>query len=173
MRLFIVINLSEDTRGRLLTLRDELRSYSRQGNFSLPENLHLTLAFLGECDARQTTAIKAVMDVISFESFEMMIERIGRFKREGGDVWWAGIRDNKILFNLQQNLTAGLRARDFILDKRKYSPHITLGREVISEASPRQIDPFGETVSNIELMKSERIGGKLTYTAIYKKGAKT
>jgi hypothetical protein len=32
---------------------------------------------------------------------------------------------------------------------------------------PQQIEPFGETVASIELMKSERINGKLTYTSIY------
>ena len=35
-----------DTRSRLLALRDELSSRSKRGNFSLPENIHLTLAFL-------------------------------------------------------------------------------------------------------------------------------
>ncbi len=57
------------------------------------------------------------------------------------------------------------------MDGRKYSPHITLGREVVTDAAPWQIEPFGETVTGIDLMKSERIGGKLTYTAIYSKGA--
>jgi 2'-5' RNA ligase len=48
MRLFITINFNDDTRSRLLALRDELRGKSKHGRFTLPENLHLTLAFIGE-----------------------------------------------------------------------------------------------------------------------------
>ena len=58
------------------------------------------------------------------------------------------------------------------MDGRKYNPHITLGREVVTDVSPWRIEPFGETVTSVELMKSERIDGKLTYTAIFSKGAK-
>ena len=50
-----------------------------------------------------------------------------------------------------------------------YSLPITIGREVVMKAEPWQTPPFGETVTKIELMKSERINGKLTYTAIYER----
>lgn len=43
------------------------------------------------------------------------------------------------------------------------------GYEIVANPSPvTDLEPFGESVESIELMKSERIGGKLTYTAIYK-----
>jgi len=173
MRLFIAVNFGMDTISKLISLRDELRSGSARGNFSLPENLHLTLAFLGECGEKQADYIKAVMDAAEFPAFGLTIERTGRFRRDGGDIWWAGVRDNKILLDLQKNLADGLRAKGFELDSRRYSPHITLGREVvtIAETAPRQVEPFGETVSKIELMKSERINGKLVYTAVYYKEA--
>ena len=167
MRLFIAINFNPDTRARLLALRDELRSRSERGNFSLPENLHLTLAFLGECDAKQTAAAKSAMDAVSFKPFDVHIERVGRFKRNGGDIWWAGLRGSKPLMDLQRELTERLIGAGFALEKREYKPHVTLGREVVTDAAPWQIEPFGETVSGIDLMKSERIAGKLTYTAIH------
>jgi 2'-5' RNA ligase len=169
MRLFIAINFNETTKQELLALSDELRGASSSGRFSLPENLHLTLVFLGECDGKQTTAAKSILDAIVFEPFDITIDCVGRFKRDGGDIWWAGVRENKILSDLQRTLTAGLCSNGFTCDKRKYSPHITLGREIITRANPRQIKPFGETVTNIDLMKSERIGGKLTYTSIYQR----
>ena len=168
MRLFFAINFSNETRARLLALRDELRLHSERGRFSLPENLHLTLAFLGECDAKQTGAAKSALDMTDFEQFELIIERIGRFRRNGGDIWWAGVQASKPLIDLQRGLTDRLIDTGFSLEKRKYSPHITLGREVVTDAVPRQLTSFGETVTSVELMKSERIGGKLTYTAIYK-----
>ena len=169
MRLFIAINFNNETKTGLVAIRDELRSRSARGNFSLSENLHLTLAFLGECDAKQTAVAKAAIDAINFEPFDIMIERIGRFKRDGGDIWWAGVKESKALLDLQRDLTDKLIAAGFELEKRKYSPHITLGREVVTEAVPWQIKPFGETAHKIDLMKSERISVKLTYTSIYQR----
>ena len=167
MRLFIAINFGPGTRGRLLALRDELRGRSSGGNFSEPENIHLTLVFLGECDAKQTSAVKSVMDAISFEPFDISIARIGRFSRRGGDTWWVGVQESGPLSALQRSLVNGLRGEGFAVDEREYRPHITLGREVVTAERPRELEPFGEIVTSIDLMKSERIRGKLTYTAIY------
>ena len=170
MRLFIAINFNSDTKSQLLALRDELRAHSSRGNFSLPENLHLTLAFLGECDARRSTAAKAAMGSVRFEPFSLTIECVGRFRRDGGDIFWAGVRENKALLDLQRELTEKLVAASFSIDKRRYSPHVTLGREVVTEWTPHRIEAFGETVSSIELMKSERLQGNLTYSAIHTMG---
>ena len=171
MRLFIAINFNNSTKNKLLSLCDELRSHSERGRFSLPENLHLTLAFLSECNPKQTAAVKSAMDYINFKHFDITIESMGRFKRNGGDIWWAGIGENQALIELQRSLTDKLNSAGFSLEKRKYNPHITLAREVITDLQPQGIEPFGETVSSVELMKSERIGGKLTYTPIYQKTA--
>jgi len=167
MRLFVAINFMPGTISRLAALRDELRAISRGGNFTLTENLHLTLVFLGDCDERQVKVARTAIDGTNFAPFDLMIESIGKFKRDGGDLWWAGARENKPLMDLQCSLTDNLSAVGFVLEKRKFSPHITLGRKVISNAAPHQIDPFGETVTRIDLMKSEHIGSRLTYTTIH------
>ena len=169
MRLFIAINFNSEIKSRLLALLGELRSHSKRGNFSLPENLHLTLVFLGECDTKQTASAKASIDILNFVPFDLLIERIGRFERNSGDIWWVGVRENRALLEMQINLTNKLIAAGFELDKRKYIPHITLGREIATDIVPWKIEPFGETISSIELMKSERVQGKLTYTAIHTK----
>ena len=171
MRLFTAINFSAETKNGLVDLCDELRAASNRGRFTLPENLHLTLAFLGECDSKQTAAAKSAMDAVAFEPFELAIDCVGRFKRNSGDIWWAGLHENKTLLELHQNLTERLRNVGLRFDERKFSPHITLGREIITKIQPWQIEPFGETVTKIELMKSERVGGKLTYTALYSRGS--
>lgn len=170
MHLFIAINFDDTTRSQLLSLRDELQGKSKCGNFTIPENLHLTLVFLGECNTTQTITIKSVMDSVAAEPFDITVDRIGRFRRSGGDIWWAGMQESSALAALQKSLTDKLIAKGFILEKRKYKPHITLGREIVTHARPQKIEPFGETVSGIELMKSERIKGILTYTAIHSRG---
>ena len=171
MRLFIAINFNTDTRSRLLAMRDELSSRSQRGNFTALENLHLTLAFIGEVNPKKLDTVKAIMDTVTFEPFTATIERLGTFSR--GTLWWAGLREDKPLMDLQSEVEHKLALGGFEMDGRKYSPHITLGREVLTNAKPWNIEPFGETVSSIDLMKSERINGKLMYTAIYTKGAAT
>jgi 2'-5' RNA ligase len=166
MRLFIAVNFNRETLSRLIALRDDLINTSRRGNFSSDENLHLTLVFLGECDANQTALVKTVMDETGFKPFTVNIDRVGCFRRGGTDIWWAGVRENAELLSLQKNLTDSLLYEGFSVDRRKYSPHITLGREVVTGGKPYNIEAFGETVGKIELMKSERIGVKLTYTVV-------
>ena len=169
-RLFISINFNHETKCRLTALQDTLRARSKRGNFTLLENLHLTLAFLGECDLTQTATIKSSMDASNFDPFDLKIDRTGYFKGSDGDIWWAGISENDALQDLQHKITHNLSAAGFRPEKRKYSPHITLGRRVITTMKPAQIEPFGETAHKIHLMKSERVNGKLTYTSIYMRG---
>ena len=73
--------------------------------------------------------------------------------------------------DLQHEIEHKFALCGFEMDGRKYHPHITLGREVVTDTAPWTIEPFGETVTSIELMKSERINGKLTYTTIHEKFA--
>ncbi|NLM19428.1 MAG: RNA 2',3'-cyclic phosphodiesterase [Clostridiaceae bacterium] len=167
MRLFIAINFNTEIRSRLVTLRDELRIDSTKGRFSAPENLHLTLIFLGECDEKQAADVKAAMDAVEFKAFTLNIGCTGLFKRSGGDIWWAGVSGSKQLTKLYDKLIKKLTEFGFRIEKRKFSPHITLGREIITKASPRMFEEFGQTIDRIELMKSERIAGKLTYTVIH------
>ena len=169
MRLFIAINFNEDTKNKLLALRDELRSNSQRGNFSLPENLHLTLAFIGEVSPNKVEKIEAILETITFEPFEVTVDKLGTFSH--GTLWYATLCEYKPLMLLQREITYKLALCGFEMDGRKYSPHITLGREIVTDEKPWRIEPFGETVTKIDLMKSERIQGKLTYTPIYSRGA--
>ncbi len=111
------------------------------------------------------------MDTVTFDQFPASIERLGTFSH--GTLWWAGLCEDKLLLNLQHEVEYKLALCGFEMDERKYHPHITLGREVVTDSKPWQIELFGETVTSIELMKSEHIGGKLTYTSIYEKRGQT
>ena len=48
MRLFIAINLSSAMKGSLIRMQDALYDRGVRGNYTSEENLHLTLAFIGE-----------------------------------------------------------------------------------------------------------------------------
>ena len=171
MRLFIAINFPADVKATIVQSRDSLKQAALQGNFSLDENLHLTLVFLGECDIRQANIVKSVMDYVRFEAFTLSLDKVGRFKRHGGDTWWIGLKANKTLSDLQADLTRCLIQKGFILEDRQYSPHVTIGREIKLRQGfiTPEISQVSFTIASIYLMKSERINGKLTYTQVYSK----
>lgn len=167
MRLFIAINFNEETRSALVALSKALGTQATKGRFTAPQNLHLTLAFLGECNEKELEAAKAAMDGVSFKSFDLRIGQLGRFKRRGGDIWWAGVSENDQLAKVHRDLTDKLRQAGFQLENRPFNPHITLAREVITRTMPHSLEAFGQSIRTMELMKSERIAGRLTYTAIH------
>ena len=171
MRLFIAINFPEEIKAAFAKIRDNLEDAAFRGNFSFDENLHLTLVFLGECDDRQVKDVKAVLNDTIFSKLTLMLDKAGYFKRDGGDTWWVGLKENKPLSDLQADLSERLRQKGFILENRKYSPHITIGREVRLPAGfvKPEVPQVKFNITSIELMKSERINGKLTYTPIYSK----
>lgn len=171
MRLFIAVNFNDETRSRLLELRDDLRGKAERGRFTVPENLHLTLVFLGECGGRQTAAAKSALEAVDFEPFDIVIDRVGRFMRGGGDVWWAGVKEHTALSALHSGLIRVFSDAGFAPDDRPFKPHITLGREVAANANPGPVMAFGETVRSIELMKSERINGRLAYDCIFRRSS--
>ncbi|MDR1834467.1 MAG: RNA 2',3'-cyclic phosphodiesterase [Fusobacteriaceae bacterium] len=175
MRLFIAINFPVEIKESLQTLINELHDNSFSGTFSTVQNLHLTLAFLGECDGRETALVKSVLKRLEYESFSLTFGKTGRFRREEGDVRWIGVRKNEALARLQRDLTDRLREAGFRPDEREFRPHVTLGRRVNLRQgySPQEPAPLTFDVISVELMKSERIQGKLTYTAVYNKNFAT
>jgi len=172
MRLFIAINLNSDVRSRIVSMTDELRSSSKKGNFTRPENIHLTLVFIGDCDEKQTNAVKEAMNEVNFEPFTLTISGTGNFDRRGGGrIWWAGVQNNKALEDIQRDLVHKITSKGIDVDDRAYTPHITFGRDVISDKEPWRTDSFDEHVTSIDLMRSERMNDILTYKKIYEKRA--
>lgn len=168
MRLFIAVNFSKEIKKDLLKNIDELKSCSIKGNFTREGNLHLTLVFIGE--THNLDIVKNAVDNIEFNKFKLKISGFGKFSRSGGDIYWVGISKNSELMNIYVQLVNNLKNTGFKIDERQYTPHITLGREVILDKTPEFSAKEPEmTVDKISLMKSERVNGKLTYTEIYSK----
>ena len=179
MRLFIAINFNDDIKEELENNIEDLRDEAKRGNFSLTDNLHLTLAFIGELDKRNLQTVKDAMiyAVSNFEygPFEISLGDFGRFKgRRGGEyLYWRGLSDSKELKQLQRSLVKQLEYLDIPVDNKPFRPHITLARsctlyEDFDEEYYRD-GLFDEqmTVRPIELMQSEVINGRTVYTTIY------
>jgi 2'-5' RNA ligase len=177
MRLFTAILLDEKIRDGLYRAEMDLKEASLRGNFTLRENLHLTLVFIGETD-RSGDAAHA-LDAVSAAPFTLCFQGIGCFSRPGGGLYWAGARKNPELEGIYRMLFNALSERGFQPENRAFKPHLTLGREVTLKDG-FDLRTFSEslpvlemTVKKISLMKSERIGGKLTYTEIHSTALKS
>ena len=171
MRLFIAINFDDAAVAEMLAVQDRLRAYG-SGNFTREENLHLTLAFLGEVDAADLDEVKACMDEITMRRLRLDFSRVGCFRRDS-ELWWIGAEENKVLSGIQRRLVNALKDAGLPVDDKRFKPHITLAREMnVGKLSTEDLlpEPFSTEVDAISLMLSERINGKLTYTEIYRVG---
>ena len=171
MRLFIAINMDRECRRRLLAVQDRLRALARRGSYSRPENLHLTLAFLGETAADRLAGVRRAMDAAAVEPLTLTFDRVGRLR---GDLWWIAPAENEALLRLQRTVSDRLRAEGFRLEERMFTPHLTLARQVVLSAPPDEAallgEPFSTDVDHISLMQSQRVDGVLRYTELYQKG---
>ena len=152
-----------------------LKKLSRQGSYTFPENLHLTLLFLGEVQESEINRIKMAMDETKAAPFQLQFSGLVNFKRKEGDIYWIGVNNNKMLDDIHRQLFSNLNQAGFHLENRPFKPHLTIGRRVITRQEfdmadfSQRILPMKMETGKISLMKSERINGKLTYTEIYSK----
>ena len=75
MRIFIAIDLDDDTKKRLGELQDRMRRLNIGGNYSPRENLHITLAFIGETNDPE--AVFDVVEGIKFRPLDITVDGMG------------------------------------------------------------------------------------------------
>ena len=163
MRVFIAIRFTQAFKEPIFEAQDALRDNGVRGNFTLPENLHLTLAFIGETD-RVDDIMAAVKEVV-FEPFEIKTGRLGCFNGRS-KVIWLGIDGEKKLKAITAELRKNLDIRGIDYAKGRFQPHITLVRQPSDMPLDIDIESANMTVKEISVMKSERISGRLVYTAL-------
>ena len=161
MRVFIAI--TQAFKEPIFEAQDALRDNGVRGNFTLPENLHLTLAFIGETD--RVDDIKAAVKEVVFEPFEIKTGRLGCFNGRS-KVIWLGIDGEKKLKAITAELRKNLDIRGIDYAKGRFQPHITLVRQPSDMPLDIDIESANMTVKEISVMKSERISGRLVYTAL-------
>ena len=175
MRLFISVNFDNETKKRLKSAVDSLSKNATHGNYSREENLHITLAFLGECDRGDLKRIRDCMDAVPAGGFEISIDRAGTFGRKDDQIFWVGAAPSDELFSVQRELVSALCSAGFEPDMKPFRPHITLARRFVPASGfsvikfEEEFLPISFRVEKISLMQSSRIGGVLTYTELSKK----
>ena len=139
-------------------LTEELAHYASKvrdhvgGRIIARENLHITLAFLGELSKEQISAITDCCMPLP-ESYALNMDRVGFWKNRG--LVWVGSREpNPEFSQFVEDLRHRLRRIGFRIDKRSFIPHITLLRKV--RRRPRiQLDRMEWVIRDYTLCASE------------------
>ena len=166
MRLFIAIKMNDEMTDALVSLQDAMRRRGVSGNYVAPDNLHLTLAFIGEYADPYT--VSEVIEQIVFEPFSIKLSGIGSFEK----LWWAGISENEDLKKIVKRLRYALADAGIPFDRKKFSPHITLIRKPVCaggtllEGILDDIPEAEMTVGHISLMRSDRGKHGMVYTEL-------
>lgn len=162
MRLFIAINFTRGMKHALMAGVSSLRAQSHGGSFTREENLHLTLAFIGESERAED--ISRVIEKCACPPFGISLGGSGRF----GDLWWAGLAPCPQLDALAKALRTELKLAGFEPDEKPFRAHITLARRLRPSGNVNlSLPPCSMTVHRVSLMKSERINGHMKYTEVY------
>jgi 2'-5' RNA ligase len=95
----------------------------------------------------------------------------GAFRGRRGDTHWIGVENTPGLRRLAAGLASELRREGFAIEKRKFTPHITIGREVtLAEGAHIRVPMASMDAGSISLMRSDRVDGRLVYTEIASAG---
>ena len=160
MRLFIAINLSDAMKDALSAAQDEMYEQGVRGNFTPRENMHLTLAFIGEYPDKEQ-----VMDTLSsvtFSSFTISLSGMGCFR----NLWWAGMDESAPLAAVVRRIRRALADNAIPFDRKRFSPHITLIRKATGTMPGIQIKKISMPVERISLIRSDRAKRGMIYTEV-------
>jgi 2'-5' RNA ligase len=125
-RLFLAFALPEPVRAVLATLTRPLTGVV----WTPPEQLHVTLRFIGAVDGEQIETIAAKLASVQVAPFVLPIEGCGTFPLNAPPrVLWIGVgQGHPRLFQLRQRVDDALLSCGLPIDVRTFHPHVTLAR---------------------------------------------
>ena len=156
IRTFIAIELDQSIRDDLTRLQERLRGEAPQGSvrWVRPAGIHLTLKFLGDVPADQIGEITRALQKScqGFAPFSLSCGGLGCFPNpKRPRVVWVGIQEETgTLARLKKAIEESVAPLGYHTEKRRFSPHLTLGR-VQKRASSDERRRLGELVGVSEL----------------------
>lgn len=164
MRLFIAIQLSDEMKSAVRDVQDTFHWQHVRGNYTPQENLHITLAFIGEYGSPDE--VLDALEGVHFPAFPITMDKVGCFD----DLWWAGLADSDPLQSLARKVRHALAEAGIPFDKKKFKPHITFLRRAEyaggRKISHMSIEPLTMKVDRISLMRSTFGKNGMIYTEL-------
>jgi 2'-5' RNA ligase len=180
IRTFIAVDPGKAIRDRIIALQKTLGRAATEVKWVEPDNLHVTLLFLGEVEDREVPAVcRAVEETAAKHSaFLVSVEKTGCFPNvRRPRVLWVGIGEGtQTICSLHDDLEEPLLELGcYRREERRYTPHITLGRirsdptsDMLSAALAQQAGWKGgdATIQEVLVMSSQLTPDGPLYTVL-------
>lgn len=166
MRSFLAIDLPEDVVDSLTRLQAMLPA----GRVVPPENLHLTLAFLGDQAEEQLEALHDELRAVSVAAFDLRFSGLGCFGAPRPATLFAEIAGCAALGALHAKLHSLIRRSGMSLPRDRFRPHVTLAR-FRKGGDPAVVHRFLELHGNTQLPGFTACGMSLWQSRLYRDGA--
>lgn len=173
MRAFVAVSPPPEIRETVVERARSLR-YEGDVRWLPPENVHLTLKFLGEAPEEALAAVSAALDGVcrGHGPFKVELAGFGAFpSRERAKVVWAAVgAGSGELESLAAELQSALDPLGFPREERPYLPHATVGR---ARGRPAHLPDTGATweplsfpVRSVELVRSRLLPSGAVYSVL-------
>ncbi len=161
VRCFICLEAPREVIEEVEKLQNQIRKQNLfLGKFTEPENLHLTLKFLGEVEEDKVEEVKKALRKIKMQKFEAGLGELGFFSERVIRILWAKI-NSKQIWELQSAIDEKLK--DIFPKEERFMSHLTIARikkvirrkEFIEYAKGIRVKEIRFKVSEFVLKKSE------------------
>lgn len=172
IRAFISIDIKEPhLLERIASIQEEIRLSGADVKHVERQNIHFTLKFLGNISPPIIDPIFEVMQRVPFNPFELEINEVGCFNPRRPRVIWLGAGEgSEEVIRIQAELEKGLNELDFKSERRRYTPHATIGR-VRSGRNREQLLKTLERLANTKVGVMKATSITLKKSTLTPKGA--
>lgn len=169
MRLFIAIPFEPPVLDAMAAVQTSFKSSGVRGNYTVRENLHLTLAFLGE--VRDPRPVIGVLERVPLPESIIKIEKPELFR----DILVSSFHVSSSLREYVRNLRKALDASGIDYDRKPFRPHVTLVRRASFPGQIPDVPLFPDEipVHYVCLMRTDFIDRRPKYTSLYTKTAQS
>jgi RNA 2',3'-cyclic 3'-phosphodiesterase len=172
MRAFVAVFPPPEVRREALAWATRLTSDDRV-RWTRPENVHLTLKFLGDVRAESLDGIRVALGEVCAEHapFDAVLAELGAFpSARRAKILWVGVgAGSERLRSLAADVDDALASLGFEREKRPYVPHLTLGRvrgRTLNFDLPPGVEGTGFRVRRVELTESTLAPKGATYRTV-------
>jgi RNA 2',3'-cyclic 3'-phosphodiesterase len=161
VRTFVALELSKDIRDQLASAQDTIRGCKARLTFVDPENIHITLKFLGEVDEKRLQNVMNALRSITFSPFTVKAGAVTVNSPKNPRTVWCAIDDSGKGDQILSRIESALGPLGFESEKRRFTPHATLARvkssdpSLLSALNNLKTETYGScTISGLTLKKS-------------------